>query len=84
MNKAEQNVLMQVFLGCHDDEVSHMELRLIRDAQAPRFEELKDSHPEIYADLMYARTGPHEDLLQSRKERMINIVQLLEGTYEDQ
>ena len=46
---------LDLLKDCHEDEIAHLELRMIRDAQAPRFEALKESHPEIYRDFMKAR-----------------------------
>ena len=59
MNK---NVLLKLLKDCFEDEIAHLELRMIRDSQAPRFELLKETHPEIYEDFMQARNGPHEVL----------------------
>lgn len=53
----------------HREEIAHLELRIIRDDQAPRFEALKESHPEISQDFEKARGGCHETLLRNRVER---------------
>lgn len=74
---AEQ--LLDLLKDCHADEEAHLQLRLIRDAQATRFEALKNSHPEIYADFIKARTGPHEVLLRNRRKRVEVITGLIEN-----
>ena len=51
---------LDLLRDCFEDEIAMLELRMIRDAQSPRFEELKETHPEIWEDFMRARTGPHE------------------------
>lgn len=80
MNFKEKQVLLKLLEECFSDEIAHLELRMIRDGQAPRFESLKESHPEIYNDFIKARTGPHEVLLKNRKRRVEAITQMIEGT----
>jgi len=77
MNK---EIALNLLRDCFEDELSHLELRMIRDAQAPRFLALKDSHPEIYEDFMKARTGPHEILLKNRKKRVDILTKYIEST----
>jgi hypothetical protein len=77
MNTKE--VALDLLKDCFDDEIAQLELRLIRDAQAPRFEALKETHPEIYQDFMKARTGPHEVLLKNRRKRVEILTGIIEG-----
>ena len=69
---------LDLLRDCFEDEIAHLQLRLIRDAQAPRFEALKESHPEIYADFIAARNGPHETLLHNRRKRVEIITAIIE------
>src|SRR5579871_4500701 len=69
-NKMNKDTALDLLTDCFADEIAHLRLRLIRDAQAPRFEALKETHPEIYRDFMAARTGPHESLLRNRRKRV--------------
>jgi len=74
--------LMALMKDCYEDEVAHMELRMIRDAQKPRFEALREDHPEIYKDFMRAHTEVHEILRENRVRRLEvleDIVQELEN-----
>ena len=79
--------MREVALGllrlAHEDEVAHLKLRMIRDDQAPRFEGLKKSHPEIYKDFMEARSGPHETLLKNRVVLRDILTAVVEGRDED-
>jgi hypothetical protein len=75
----ERKALIPILKGCFEDEIAHLELRLIRDAQAPRFEALAETHPEIYRDFLAARSGPHEVLLRNRRERVEALTRLIEG-----
>lgn len=79
MNKNIKEIALNLLKDCFADEISHLELRMIRDAQAPRFEALKESNPEIYQDFMKARSGPHEILLKNRRKR----VKILTGIIEN-
>ena len=74
-----RKVALDLLEDCYADEIAHLRLRIIRDNQAPRFESLKDSHPEIYADFMEARTGPHEILLENRRKRVEILTSIIEG-----
>ena len=76
-----RRVALDLLKDAYEDEIAHLELRMIRDDQAPRFEELKDSHPEIYEDFMRARSGPHEVLLKNRRKRVEILVALIESRY---
>lgn len=81
MVDAETKKLLLDLLGdCYADEIAHLKLRMIRDAQAPRFEALKETHPEIHADFMEARNGPHEILLTNRRARVSALIRLIEDT----
>jgi uncharacterized protein with gpF-like domain len=71
--------IIDLLKDCYEDELAHLELRMIRDAQAPRFEALKDTHPEIYEDFMKARGQWHEILLRNRRKR----VEILTGIIEN-
>jgi DNA repair photolyase len=76
LNKEEKEVLLSLLKDAYEDEIEHLRLRMIRDTQAPRFKDLEESHPEIYADFMKARTGPHEILLKNRNRR-VEVLKLL-------
>ena len=71
-------LLLDLLRDCFQEELAHLELRMIRDAQAPRFQALRDSHPEIYRDFMKARKGPHETLLRVRRKRIRELTKLIE------
>jgi UDP-N-acetylmuramyl tripeptide synthase len=62
--------LMGLVKDCYEDEVAHTELRMIRDAQKPRFEALKNKYPEIYEDFMRAHVTVHEILRENRRKRL--------------
>lgn len=79
MSQARPEILLDLLRDCFADEIAHLELRLIRDAQAPRFEKLKETHPEIYRDFVAARTGPHELLLANRRKRVQVLTELIEA-----
>ena len=38
---------LDLIRDCFEDEVAHLELRIIRDDQAPRFEGLRATHSEF-------------------------------------
>jgi hypothetical protein len=71
--------LLKLYVCVCQEKIEHLRLRLIRDAQAPRFEALKETHPEIYRDFMAARNGPHETLLTCRDEMQTILETLLES-----
>lgn len=77
--KEVKHIVLDLIRDCFDDELAHLELRMIRDAQAPRFEALKDSHPEIYADFIRARGGAHERLLANRRKRVEALTSIIEN-----
>ena len=79
MQTEEKKILINLLKDAHADEIAHLQLRMIRDAQAPRFEKLKETHPEIYEDFMKARTGPHEILLKNRRKRVEVLTRMIEG-----
>lgn len=72
-------IALSMLEACYEEEIAHLRLRMIRDAQAPRFEKIKDEHPEIYADFMAARNGPHEILLKHRRQRVETLTKIIEG-----
>jgi len=72
-------ILLSLLEKCQEDERAHLQLRMIRDAQAPRFEQLKQTHPKIYRDFITARRGPHEMLLRNRREREWKLIELIEA-----
>lgn len=74
-----KKVIMGLLKDCYEDELVHLELRMIRDAQQPRFEALKESHPEIYRDFMIARNKWHEVLLRNRRKRVKVLTKIIEG-----
>ena len=74
-----KNPLLDLLKDCFEDEIAHLELRQIRDAQAPRFKALKKSHPEIYKDFMKARSTSHEVLLKNRRKRVAVLTSLIES-----
>jgi len=62
----------------YEEECLHLELRIIRDAQEPRFEALAEDHPDIYADFMKARDA-HDRLRDIRHKRMKVLIAVIEG-----
>ena len=74
-----KEILIDLLEDCFADEIAHLKLRVIRDEQAPRFEALKESQPEIYEDFMKARNGQHEVLLANRRKRVSILRNLIEG-----
>jgi len=42
-----RSIALDLIRDCFEDEVAHLELRIIRDNQAPRFEALRASHSEF-------------------------------------
>lgn len=74
-----RQVALDLLKDCFADEVAHLELRIIRDDQAPRFEKLRDTHSEIYRDFMKARTGPHEVLKANREKRVKILTEIIES-----
>lgn len=79
MNILEKEILLDLLSDCFEDEIEHLRLRLIRDAQEPRFKALEATHPEIYRDFMAARRGPHERLLTNRRLRVAKLTELIES-----
>ncbi len=74
-----KELALDLLSDCYEDEIAHLTLRTIRDAQAPRFIALKKSHPQIYQDFMKARNGPHEILLKNRRKRVQVLTEIIEG-----
>jgi len=87
MTPEQLTALRKVTINLLDDsykeEIAHLELRLIRDTQAPRFEALKDTYPEIYEDFMKARNVHHETILKTRKNRVPILTKIAEGNFTD-
>jgi len=75
----DKEIALDLLKDNFDEEIAHLRLRIIRDAQAPRFEALRATHPEIHADFVKARTGPHEVLLQARRKRIQVLTKLIEN-----
>ena len=40
-------IALDLLKDCFEDEIAHLELRIIRDNQAPRFKALRESHSEF-------------------------------------
>ncbi len=74
-----RKIALDLLRDCFEDEIAHLELRIIRDDQAPRFEALKETQPAIFEDFMKARTGPHEVLLKNRRKRVEALRSIIEG-----
>lgn len=74
-----KSVAYDLLEDCFAEELAHLRLRMIRDAQAPRFEALKETHPQIHADFMTARTDCHEVLKRVRVKRMKLLTAIVEG-----
>jgi hypothetical protein len=79
MSTDVKRIALDLLKDCYEDEIAHLELRIIRDTQAPRFIALKETHPEIYNDFMKARTGPHEVLLRNRRKREETLRAIIEA-----
>ena len=71
--------LLALLRDAFAEEIEHLKLRLIRDAQEPRFAKLKESHPEIWRDFMAARNGPHERLHRIRRRRITALTRMIES-----
>ena len=55
------------------NEIAHLNLRIIRDNQSPRFESIKETHPEIWEDFNKAR-GVHHETLKKIRDKRINVL----------
>ena len=42
-----RHVALDLLRDAYEDEIAHLELRIIRDDQAPRFESLRATHSEF-------------------------------------
>lgn len=42
-----RHVALDLLRDAYEDEIAHLELRIIRDDQAPRFEALRGTHSEF-------------------------------------
>jgi len=71
-------VALDLLKDCYEDEIAHLNLRIIRDNQAPRFKAIEATHPEIYRDFMEARTVHHEILKKNRDKRVNELRKLIE------
>lgn len=78
-----RDVALALMKNAHEDEIAHLQLRMIRDNQAPRFEALKESFPEIYDEFMEARSGPHVVLLNNRRVLVEVLTNIIEGNNLD-
>ena len=74
-----RHIAVDLLKDCYEDEIAHLNLRIIRDDQAPRFKALEVSHPEIYRDFMTARTVHHEILKKNRDKRIDVLRKLIEN-----
>ena len=79
MADAQRQVAYDLLVDCFQEELAHLRLRMIRDRQQPRFEALRDSHPDIYADFVLARTDCHEVLKDIRERRIAVLRRIVEG-----
>jgi hypothetical protein len=52
-----KTIALDLLKDCFADEIAHLELRMIRDAQAPRFEQLRDTHPQPSTDIRRFHVG---------------------------
>jgi len=78
--KSNATNLLTLLQDSFSEEIEHLKLRLIRDAQEPRFARLRKSHPEIWRDFKTARNGPHEKLRKIRRRRIATLTRMIEGT----
>lgn len=78
-DNTHKKIAYKLLADCFTEELAHLRLRMIRDAQQPRFEALKDSHPEIYEDFMKARTDCHDELKTIRAKRIETLTAIIEG-----
>ena len=69
MRKQDAVVLLGLLF---EEEINHLNLRIIRDNQAPRFASLLDEHPEIQKEFLAARVI-HDDLKRIR-DKMVGIL----------
>lgn len=69
--------LMSLLKDCYEDQMSHTELRMIRDSQKPRLYKLSIMHPEIYKDFMRAHTEIHKILRENREKRIKAIDEII-------
>lgn len=76
-----RHTAIDLLKDCFADEIAHLNLRIIRDDQAPRFEKLRGSHPEIWKDFSAARGTHHETLLKGRRKRVEILTQIAEGKF---
>ena len=72
--KATALVLLR---DAYEEECLHLELRIIRDTQEPRFEALANELPAIYADFMKAR-DVHDRLRDIRHKRIKVLITIIE------
>ena len=79
MNRNEKEILIGLLEDTFAEEICHLRLRLIREAQKPRFEALKQDIPEIHSAFLKAR-GVHDKLRDARRHRIEVLTRLIEGT----
>lgn len=68
-NRQRAIVLLEL---CHEEEINHLKLLLIRESQAPRFAKLTEEIPQIQNEFLAAR-AIHDDLKRIR-EKMVVIL----------
>lgn len=78
MDRADKEELIDLLADTFDEEILHLQLRLIREAQAPRFEALGKKNKQIMGDFVDARNH-HTNLLEIRRRRMKKLTELIEG-----
>jgi len=79
MSEQIKRIALGLLKDCYEDEIAHLQLRMIRDAQEPRFEAIKGEHPEIWEDFQKARIDCHEVLLRNRRKRETILRSIIEG-----
>ena len=75
----DPRALLSMLQDAYAEEIEHLKLRLIRDAQEPRFAALQGSQPEIWRDFTEARHGPHEILHRIRRRRIKALTAMIEN-----
>ena len=70
-------ILIDLLEDTFKEEIYHLKLRMIREAQKPRFEALKAIDPEIQEDFKRARRI-HDHLLRIRRLRANLLTSLIE------
>ena len=78
MDREGKEELIDLLADTFDEEIMHLRLRVIRDAQAPRFKALHRKNRKIMADFVDARKI-HSSLLEIRRRRIKKLTELIEG-----